>query len=161
MLDVGNWRIWIAGSPQRAGEAEYLSSLRTFASTADLDDRVRFIGERSDVSAVLQSADIYCQPNLGPETFGIVFIEALYAGLPVVTTKIGAAPEIVNDDCGRLVSQSEQLADVLKNLIEDALLRRHLGWAGPKRAAELCDPAVTMPIIERAFQSVIERTKIS
>ena len=48
--------------------------------------RVRFLGERRDVAACMHAADIHCQPNTAPEPFGLVFVEALYAGLPVVTT---------------------------------------------------------------------------
>jgi glycosyltransferase involved in cell wall biosynthesis len=49
---------------------------------------------RSDVARLLAAADIHCQPNIGPEPFGITFIEALYAGLPLVTTSIGGAIEM-------------------------------------------------------------------
>ena len=46
---------------------------------------------------LMPAADVFCQPNLGPEPFGIVFIEALGRGLPVVSTTLGAALEIVTD----------------------------------------------------------------
>ena len=56
--------------------------------------------QRDDVPRLLAAADIFCQPNLGPEPFGIGFVEALSAGLPVITTATGGALEIVDGDCG-------------------------------------------------------------
>ena len=61
----------------------------------------------TDVPRLLAAADIHCQPNISPEPFGIAFIEALAAGLPVVTSAIGGAIEIVDDTCGRLVPASD------------------------------------------------------
>ncbi len=74
---------------------------------------------------LLAAADIHCQPNTGPEPFGITFIEALYAGLPVVTTSIGGALEIVDGSCGMLVEPNDPaaLAGALRRLIEDRELR--------------------------------------
>jgi glycosyltransferase involved in cell wall biosynthesis len=106
-------------------------------------DRVRFLGQRTDVPALLAAADIHCQPNLGAEPFGIAFVEALYAGLPVVTTALGAATEILDESCGVLVPPGDAagLAEALRRLIEDPRERQRLGRAGPTRASQLCDPA--------------------
>ncbi|MFH1919422.1 MAG: glycosyltransferase family 4 protein [Planctomycetota bacterium] len=113
-------------------------------------DRVRFVGERSDVMRVLQAADVHCQPNVGPEPFGIAFVEALHARLPVVTTAIGGALEIVNKHCGALVppKDASALSRELRRLIGDADLRRELGNAGPDRARQLCDPTRQMARLE-------------
>jgi glycosyltransferase involved in cell wall biosynthesis len=92
------------------------------------------------VPALLAAADVYCQPNTGPEPFGVAFVEALAAGVPVVSTNLGAAPEIVDDSCGRLVApDAESVAAALRSLIQSPALRRSLGAAGPVRARELCD----------------------
>ena len=64
---------------------------------------MRWLGQRRDVPELLAAADIYCQPNVGAEPFGIVFVEALYTGLPVVTTALGGALEIIDASCGVLV----------------------------------------------------------
>ena len=72
-----------------------------------IEDRVRFLGERDDVPRLLAAADVYCQPNVAPESFGIAFVEALYAGLPAVSTRLGGAAEIVTDACGVLVPPAD------------------------------------------------------
>jgi glycosyltransferase involved in cell wall biosynthesis len=136
------WVCWIVGGAQQRLDAQHLAVLKARAEELGIADRVRFCGERTDVPELLGAADIYCQPNLGAEPFGIVFIEALAAGLPIVTAELGGAAEIVDSTCGLSVSPNDpdQLAAALRQLIEDAPLRARLGQAGPARAATLCDP---------------------
>lgn len=139
----GDWRLWIAGGAQKGHEPEYGQSLRTLCAERRIDARVRFLGDRRDVCSLMQSADLHCQPNTAPEPFGIALVEALYASLPVITTNMGGAQEIVTDECGVLVAPGdrEALRSALLRLIEAPRARRALGAAGPRRAAALCDPA--------------------
>ena len=140
--DLTQWVCWIAGGAQRPAEARYLKELQAEAKRRKINARVRFLGQRSDVPQLLAASDILCQPNLGPEPFGIAFIEALYAGRPVVTTALGGALEIVNADCGILVPPENvpALADSLRALLTDPSKRGNLGAAGPARARALCAP---------------------
>jgi glycosyltransferase involved in cell wall biosynthesis len=143
LRDDPRWLCWIAGASQRADEARYLLELRQLAESLGIADRVRFLGERSDIPCLLAAADIHCQANTRPEPFGIVFIEALAAGLPVVTTDLGGPREIVDESCGILVRPDDvaHLAESLHRLIADPALRARLGQRGPARVLELCEPA--------------------
>jgi glycosyltransferase involved in cell wall biosynthesis len=140
------WTGWLIGGWQRADEARYAASLVELTDRLHIGHRVRFAGERTDVPRLLASADLLCQPNVSPEPFGIAFVEALGAGLPVVTSGLGGAIEIVDESCGRLVPSDDPaaLAAVLDSLIVDAPLRRSLAAAAPERARSLCDPARQM-----------------
>jgi glycosyltransferase involved in cell wall biosynthesis len=146
LADRSDWIWWQVGGVQRPSETDYLSTLKRQARQLGLGDRVRWLGERDDVPALLGAADIYCQPNLEPEPFGIAFIEALGAGLPVVTSNLGGAREIVDPTCGVLVDPGDPaaLAAALRALIEDRECRMRLGAAGPARARTLCDPAAAI-----------------
>jgi glycosyltransferase involved in cell wall biosynthesis len=143
LRDMPGWHCWIVGGPQRPAEHAYLASLQRQAAANGTADRVRFVGHRDDVRDVLRAADIFCQPNASPEPFGIVLVEALAAGLPVVAAASGGAREIVDQSCGELVTPGDQgaLAPVLRALVTNAARRRQLGGQGPARAAALCDPA--------------------
>jgi glycosyltransferase involved in cell wall biosynthesis len=143
LKDSPGWVAWIAGGPQKAGEAEFLAELKAAVVQFGIADRVYYLGQRSDVSRLMTAADIYCQPNTGPEPFGVAFIEALYAKLPVVTSDFGGAKEIVTDSCGVLCppGDAEAVTAVMRELIADAARRHALGDTGPARAGELCDPA--------------------
>jgi glycosyltransferase involved in cell wall biosynthesis len=104
----------------------------------------------------MRAADLFCQPNDGPEPFGVVFAEALLCGVPVVTADTGGAPEIVSGECGRLVPAGDldALARVLGELIADAGLRRRLGACGPAHAAARTAPEVILPRIASAIASL-------
>ena len=97
---LSGWVCWTAGGAQRPAEAAYLAELRQTAARLGIAERVRFLGQRTDVPHLLAAADVHCQPNTGPEPFGLAFVEALAAGRPVVTTALGGALEIVDETCG-------------------------------------------------------------
>ncbi len=105
-------------------------------------------------ASLLAGSDIYCQPNIEPDAFGISLIEAMAAGLPVVTSALGGAKEIVDETCGVLVAprDSATLASELSALLENRSRRERLGANGPARARALCDPAAQMPRIAEILQ---------
>jgi glycosyltransferase involved in cell wall biosynthesis len=155
---VTGWLLWVAGGAQRPHEAQYLKELEALATQLGIRARVRFLGQRSDVPRLLRAADIHCQPNLSPEPFGIAFVEALQAGLPVVSTAMGGALEIVDGSCGMLVPPDPKpLSEALRWMVEEPEDRRRLGAAGPTRAAALCDPGVFLRGLEEDLQGLVAR----
>ncbi|MEJ7810649.1 MAG: glycosyltransferase family 4 protein [Gemmatimonadaceae bacterium] len=156
LAGVPDWMCWLVGGAQRPAEVRYVEQLRASAAQYGIGERVRFLGQRSDVSRLLAAADIQCQPNSSPEPFGIAFVEALYCGLPVVATALGGPTEIVDDSCGVLVPHDEAgaLARALRRLIEDSALRARLAAGGPERARLLCDPAMQMRRLARLCTSL-------
>ncbi len=142
LKNLTNWKCWIAGGVQRNHEKAYLRELEKQVNRLGITERVSFLGQRGDMSKLLAAADIHCQPNTGAEPFGIAFIEALYAGLPVVTTAMGGGAEIVDESCGCLVEPDniQALSKVLASLITDAEYRYQLSLGTKARAKQLCDP---------------------
>lgn len=153
LRDLPGWVCLMVGGPQRPREEKYFAGLQRLASSLGIADRVRWVGQRSDVSALLAASDIHCQPNTSPEPFGIAFVEALLAGLPAVTSGIGGAVEILDRDTGILVGpgNSAALAEALRPLITDPALRAPYRLAGPRRARELCDPATRILQLRQAL----------
>jgi glycosyltransferase involved in cell wall biosynthesis len=143
LRDDPRWTCWMAGGARRPHELRHRDEMRALADSLGIADRIRWLGERADVPRLLAAADLLCQPNLGSEPFGITYVEAMYAALPVVASDLGGARSIVNDATGMRVSPGDAavLADVLRRLVADAELRARLGAAGPARARALCDPA--------------------
>jgi glycosyltransferase involved in cell wall biosynthesis len=137
-----DWECWIAGGAQRRSEVAYEDSLRRRSSALGFDSRVHFLGQRDDVPQLMGAADLFCHPHTAPEAFGIVFVEAMYRGLPVVGSASGGPTEIVNPDCGLLVEPGNPraLATALTALLDDPARRTEMGAHGPARARELCDP---------------------
>lgn len=158
-----NWLCWIVGGVQRPHEAEYLRELHNQARKLGIANRIQFLGQRSDVSRLLAAADIHCQPNTGPEPFGIAFVEALYAGLPVVTTAIGGGVEIVNEFCGRLVEPNDEIAlsQVLRSLITNPVERADLAAGGPARAEQLCNPTKQLTRLYNLLSRLVEQEAVA
>ena len=160
LRDLPGWVCWVAGGPQRPHERRYVETLERAASKLGIAGRVRFLGERSDVSRILRAADVYCQPNTGPEGFGLGFVEAMGAGLPLISTAIGAAKEIIDDSCGVLVEPGDlqALAGALRRLIEEPGEQSRLGAAGSERARKLCDPSAQTVKLGRALEALWARS---
>jgi glycosyltransferase involved in cell wall biosynthesis len=142
LKDVPNWECWMAGGAQRPAEELYLRDLQDLRDSLGLNERVKFLGDRKDVARVMNGADIYCQPNSGPEGFSIVFLEACLARLPIVTAALGGALEIVDERTGALIPPGDHAAcaQALRRLIAAPELRRRTGEAGRERVLSQCDP---------------------
>jgi glycosyltransferase involved in cell wall biosynthesis len=88
-------------------EEGYLDSLLKAAAASGCGDRVHFTGELRNVSSVLQAADLLVL-NSRQEPFGLVLVEAMSSGTPVLATRVGGVPEIVRDtENGWLVEQGD------------------------------------------------------
>jgi glycosyltransferase involved in cell wall biosynthesis len=134
------------------GAGPELPALRRLVGKLGLTDRVELCGHVPFERLVLayRNADVFCLPSL-QEGFGIVFLEAMASGLPVVACRAAAVPEVVPDgECGLLVPPGDEpaLAFALDRLIESENERRRLGSAGHRRAARYDAPAVAGRFLE-------------
>ena len=109
---------------------------------AGLEDQVEFVGPVSGRAKwqLLVDADILAFPTFYPnETMGLVLLEAMQAGLPVVTTRRASIPEIIQDGVnGLLVAEQDpaDLAEKLTRLAADPALRRRISAANRQRFAD-------------------------
>ena len=156
LRDRQDWTCWIVGGAQTAPEVEYARALQSLAKERGIEQRVRFLGERSDVSKLMAAADLFCQPNKATEGFSIVFLEAFLARLPVITTAIGGAIEIVDESCGVLLPMNdlEGLVEALRGLLDDPQRRGALGRAGYRRVHETCEPRAQLDKLKKILGAV-------
>jgi phosphatidylinositol alpha-mannosyltransferase len=104
----------------------------------------------ADRARLLAQADVLCAPSLEGESFGIVLVEAMAAGVPVVASAIPGYVDVLPPSCGRLVPAGDPtvLAAALAGLIADADLRVALGAAGREEARRYDWSRVTEEILE-------------
>ncbi len=115
-----------------AGDGTCRESLVALAGQLGITDRVTFLGHRDDVPAVLAQADMFVLPSRS-EALPNSVIEAMASGLPVVASRVGGIPELVDDGkTGYLVPPGDPnaLADALARLLEDPRRSAELGRAG-------------------------------
>ena len=108
------------------------------ATELELGSSVRFTGVRRDVPRLMGAADVFVMSSLW-EGFGLVFLEAMSAGVPVLATRVSGVPEVVADgETGLLVPPREErpLAEGMLRLARDPELRTALGRAGRARVRE-------------------------
>lgn len=120
-----------------AGDGPYRAAYEAEVQARGLAERVHFLGYRSDIADLMASVDCVVLPSVA-EAFGLVLVEALYLGAPVVASAVGGVPEIVMDGVdGLLVPPGEPraLARALELLATDAGLRERLAGAGRERVA--------------------------
>ena len=129
-----NLRLLVAGGGEPDADSMRILSER------NLQDVV-FLGRVSDEDKFryYKTADIYCAPATGRESFGIVLLEAMAAGTPIVASGIeGYSSVITHGREGLLVPPKDEdaLADALATLLKDATLRRRLATAGTMNVQE-------------------------
>jgi len=90
-----DWECWIAGEAQNPTEEALVVRLKKKAIQCGFESRIRWLGHQKNLPELFAAADVYCQPNTGPEPFGMVFVEAQLAGCPVVTSAMGGSIEAV------------------------------------------------------------------
>ncbi|HET6908280.1 MAG TPA: glycosyltransferase family 4 protein [Mycobacteriales bacterium] len=134
------------------GEPAYVESLRRLAVDLHMTDRVRFDRcSRSELAARYEAADAVIFPSEWPEPFGLVPIEAMACGVPVVATGTGGSGEFLvdGDNCLRFPAGNAQaLAARLQRLAGDSELRSRLLAGGRRTAAELTADAYADTLLE-------------
>ena len=123
-----NLRVLIVGA-FNPRQADYCKALTRRAAAPPLNGKVSFLGSRRDVPELLSCMDIFAFPSLW-EAFGLAPLEAMAARLPVIASRVGGIPEILNaPDIGRLVSpvSAPAFAESIEPFLADPGLRRQTG----------------------------------
>ncbi len=132
LLDDEEARLLIVGSGQD------IPMLQKHAAAAGIGDRVIFTGYQADVGLMYALMDLFALASR-QESFGLVLVEAMFAGLPIVATNVGGIPSIVVEgETGFMVPPFEPrtLSRALHELSVDNELRLRMGEAGRLRARE-------------------------
>ena len=118
-----------------AGDGPLRSRLQDEAAQAGLTGSVRFLGWRDDVQELLAACDVFLMPSLW-EGFGLVLLEAMAQGLPVLASRVSAIPEVVVDGETGILAPSRDVPafrDALLTLLRDPGLAQRMGELGRNR----------------------------
>jgi N-acetyl-alpha-D-glucosaminyl L-malate synthase BshA len=140
------------------GDGPDLPLVREAAVRHRLLDRVRFLGEIPEAEPITSAADISLLPSES-ESFGLAALEAMACGLPVVATRAGGLPEVVEHGAtGFLhgVGAVEAMAADVARLLREPELRARLGQAGLKRASERFSLERAVRRHEELYASLLE-----
>jgi len=139
-----------------AGQGVLRAQLQERVNKLGLTSRVHFLGLRTDIPDVLGAADIFA---LGSDYEGnpLSVIEAMAAGLPIVSTAAGGVPELLqNGKQGFIVEpgQGERLSEAMMTLLKDPGLRQTMGAAAAARAKEKFDVSAMVRAYEELYDEI-------
>ena len=148
---------------QIVGDGELRQQVEGYIFKNALRDRVILLGERFDIPKILAESDIFVLPSRW-EGLPLTIIEAMMSGLPVVATRVGGIPELVDDGVnGYLVPSRDvnALAKAIRKLVSDVELRERMGKAGREKAIEKFTLDKMLSKIAQVYEDVlIKRKKI-
>lgn len=142
-----------------AGEGPLREMIESEVREYGWQKHVVLTGFVNDVAAIMRAIDVLLLPSYW-EGFGIVLIEAMACGRPVITTNISSMPEIVDEGVtGYLIPPGDEqaLAQRALALLHDAALRRRMGEAAQRRVAENFSHEVMIDRLERLFEKARAR----
>lgn len=141
------------------GDGERREALERHARASGAAGRVVFAGTRPDVPALFAGADAFALSSRR-EGLPVVLLEALASAVPVVATRVGGIPELVEDGVTGLLVPPEDataLAQALRALLADPAHARALGSAGRERVARRFSIDQAVAAYERRYRAVVSR----
>jgi glycosyltransferase involved in cell wall biosynthesis len=122
----------------RSVQREYQSEVERLARELNIEHRLIFTGQRQDVATLLREVDVVVHPSL-TEGLSNVILEAMAAGVPVVATRVGGNPELVED--GRTgflvpVEKPEEIANAICRLLDQPDMARVYGARARQRVVD-------------------------
>jgi len=137
------------------GDGPKRADLEAEARTLGLADRVVFLGERSDIPALLRGFDVFALSS-STEGISLTLLEAMATALPVVATRVGGNPEVVEEGATGLLVPARnphELANALRRLLDDRNMAERMGVAGRLRV----ERRFSLTRMAREYESVYDR----
>lgn len=115
------------------GEGPLGNSLRLYTDKLNLSSNIIFTGQRTDIYELLSQSDIFVLPSVEREGLGIALIEAMASGLPVIGSRVGGIPEVIEENTNGLLfrpGDAGELAGAIERLVSNRRLREQMGDNG-------------------------------
>jgi glycosyltransferase involved in cell wall biosynthesis len=141
------------------GEGPERTAIEDLVRRRSLEESVRFLGRRDDVPRLLAISDMVLLTSIS-EGIPLTLIEAMGAGRPVVSTRVGGVTEVVDDGPTGLLAPSGDdaaLAEHVLRLAEDPGRRDEMGRAGRQRAESLFSERLMHDGYRRCYESLLDR----
>jgi glycosyltransferase involved in cell wall biosynthesis len=139
------------------GEGPDRQHLEQMAGELRVADRVRFIGRRTDITRLIAACRLTVLPSI-QEEFGIVLLESLAVGRPVIATRVGGIPEVVTDGYnGVLVNprSAEELASAIDAMLDNTRFTEELGTNGRQTVAERFSTHQFLAEMEAVYRELV------
>ena len=136
--------LMVGDGPDRPN-TEWLAQVR------GVEADVQFLGKRGDMERLLSVSDVLALPS-ELESFGLVALEAMASEVPVIATRVGGVPEVVDDGVDGFlfeVGDTDSMAEAAESLMADPDRKRQMGEAGREHARRsFCHEQIVQQYIE-------------
>ena len=142
--------LMVGDGPDLAGAAEQ-------ARTAGLGEAIRFLGDQEQVVHLLSASDLFLMPS-AQESFGLAALEAMACDVPVVASRVGGVPELVENGVTGVLCPPDDLTAMAQasiRLLTDDALHERMARAARQRAAERFTDTKIIPMYERYYDEIL------
>lgn len=141
------------------GSGEGIEAVRSFVNEHHLTSDVYFVGRSRDIDPYMASADLFLLPS-SQESFGLAALEALAYGVPVIASRVGGLPEVIDDGkTGYLVDigDTKKMAERALHLLTNDELYASFSREAMQRAADKFSSKTIVPAYERYYEQVLQK----
>ena len=142
------------------GDGPDLGEATRLARTLDVADSVEFLGEQEQIVPLLSASDLFILPSL-QESFGLAALEAMACEVPVVASRVGGLPEVIEHGVSGFLHAADDLDGMARSalsVLTDEGLRRRIADAARRSAHDrFCDERI-VPVYEAFYQEVLKRS---
>jgi N-acetyl-alpha-D-glucosaminyl L-malate synthase BshA len=144
------------------GEGPELEGARRRIHEAGLDADVEYSGEQQDIVELLSRSDLFLLPS-ATESFGLAALEAMACEVPVVASRVGGLPEVIDDGVTGFLRPPDDLdgmAEVSLRLLKDPALHDSMRRAARQVAVERFSVDRIVPMYERAYNALMQTDRV-
>jgi len=156
-------RVLLIGDPSDGGP-EYYSEVLELARSSGFSERIIFAGYRADIPELMRLVDVLVHTSIEPEPFGMVLIEAMATGTPVVAARAGGPLDIVLDGVTGFLANPEdpnEVASRVLALLRDSSQRTQMGEAASRRVRECYSAELAALRITELYRAVFKEHRLS
>ena len=158
----GNCAFYLVGDVPSPDDIPYKQRLLRMIADAGCSHRIRLLGFRRDVAAVMRAMDVVVHSSVEPEPFGMVVLEAMAQGRAVIAAAEGGPLEVVQDGVNGLLvppRDEEALAEAMLSLIDAPAKRAYLGENAEFTISRRFSPQRTCRQLESLSLALVQATQ--
>jgi glycosyltransferase involved in cell wall biosynthesis len=136
----------------------YNNKLHSLVKSLGLEDRVIFTGFRSDIPALISTMDVIVHASSTPEPFGLVVIEGMAAGKPIIATAAGGVLDIIEDTVSGLLvpcKDSRAMAEAIMQIISNQNRAEQIGRAARQRVADKFTIQRQVTVVQELYDAIL------
>ena len=137
--------------------------LEKYVESKNLSSKIVFTGKRKNIFHLLKISDFFVLPSIEREGLSIALIEALAMGLPVIGTRVGGIPEVIEENSNGFLIEPDnanELADAISKLIQDRALMEKMGKVGTKISLSKFSNSRMIEEIEKIYSILLYKKGI-